>query len=735
MGAPCCRFVSSFQVMSQEPPPTFSEFSEALHYLSTRVLPDFLQHLSLRRWLPHRHFTEGLEPLELYYNRLNNLYGRSSYMLSGDDEFDRGHIIREAEHLLGTILTDGDPAPIPVVRRALVELIADLSVANLFFFEFPLLNRDLIHHDNYAVPLRRQLAELEPYLVYEDPLRAAFRLGISFLVNNALYHLPDSAYEAATTAALSVPLVSLMPGSREFVDQVVKIFDPFSTHATDMEQRAFQATAGTIFDNLLRASGLAAEDLPQKKHKLVYPHQATLSPLDLAKSYLAGTPLHALAALPIPFSIPLERRFEHTHVLGGTGHGKTQLLQTLMLNDFDDPERPSVVVIDSQGDMLKVLSRLARFDPAVDDRLIIVDAGDLEWPLRLNMFDVDRNRLGQLSLGARTQILSGILELYQYLFGALFGAELTAKQTVVFNFLAQLMLAIPGANIQVLRDLLDDPTPYLKHIDTLEPTARSFLVDHLFDKKNRQYAETRQQILRRLFHLLGTPGFAPMFSHPKNALDMKAAMDQGKVVLINTAKDKFRSETSAIFGRYMVALVMQAALERAADDERTRRPAFVYIDEAADYFDDNIDTLLIQARKFKVGLILAHQHLDQLTPKLRASVMTNPAVRFAGGVSEKDANTLDGNMKTTEQFLMSMSKRADETEFVCFVRNLTPSAVRITVPLGAAERESRMSQEAYAKLIARVRSQIATPIAEVHTNARGAKVDAPDTVGDVKQSY
>ena len=93
-----------------------------------------------------------------------------------------------------------------------------------------------------------------------------------------------------------------------------------------------------------------------------------------------------------------------------------------------------------------------------------------------------------------------------------------------------------------------------------------------------------------------------MFSHPKNAFDMKAAFDSGKVVLINTAKDVLKAEASAIFGRYMIALAMQAALERAADPEASRRPAFLYIDEAADYFDQNIDTLLIQARKYKVGI-------------------------------------------------------------------------------------------------------------------------------------
>ena len=151
----------------------------------------------------------------------------------------------------------------------------------------------------------------------------------------------------------------------------------------------------------------------------------------------------------------------------------------------------------------------------------------------------------------------------------------------------------------------------------------------------------------------------------------------------------------------MIALVMQAAFERAAQKEEQRRPAFLYIDEAADYFDDNIDTLLIQARKYKLGVTLAHQFLDQLTPNLRASIMTNPAIRFAGGMSRKDANALDSDMRTTAEFLMGMQKRKDETEFACYVRNFTRSAVKLAIPLGSAEREPRLTEDEHATVLTR----------------------------------
>jgi hypothetical protein len=384
-----------------------------------------------------------------------------------------------------------------------------------------------------------------------------------------------------------------------------------------------------------------------------------------------------------------------------------------MLSDFDAKDRPAVVAIDSQGDMIRTLSRLERFNPAHDDRLIILDPADTEWPLKLNLFDVNRDRIDQLPRGQREQILAGIIELYEYIFGALLGSELTAKQSVVFRFLAQLMITIPNANIHTLRLLLEEPTPFLPYLAKLPTTARSFLDNHLFAPKEREYTQTRKQVLRRLYDILSNPTFERMFSHPKNALDMKRVLDDGKVVLVNTAKDVLKSEASATFGRFVIALILQAALERAADPIASRRPAFVYVDEAADYFDDNIDTLLIQARKYKVGLTVAHQFLDQLTLALRASVMANPAIRFAGGVSDKDSRALASDMRTTSSFLMNTRKHRANTEFACYVRNHTGAAISLNVPLGLAEREPKMSGSDFANLKDRVRGQVAAPIAEI----------------------
>ena len=532
-------------------------------------------------------------------------------------------------------------------------------------------------------------------------------------------HLPPAAHQDnydddPPDTTFTVPLIDLLApaAAKKTINDLQASFFSEEAHKLGL----FRTLTKQLADNDRAASQTQLSQRALENGETMEPRDHPGTPREVAQLYLAHTPLAKMFDVAVPFAIPKPARFEHTHIVAGTGHGKTQLLQRMMLADFDDPERPAVVALDSQGDMLKTLSRLDRFNPESDDRLVIVNPADYEWPLRLNIFDIPRERLARMSPGMREQTRAGIIELYDYIFGGLLGADLTQKQSVVFRYIAALMIEIPDATIQTLRQLLENPAPFGHYIAQTSGTTRAFFENEFM---SRQFSDTRQQITRRLYGLLSNPTFERMFSHPRNALDMKAALDQGKVILINTAKDVLKAEASQMFGRYMIALIMQAALERAADAEHLRRPAFVYIDEAADYFDENIDTLLIQARKYKVGLTFAHQHLDQLSTKLYSSVMTNPAIRFAGGISSSDARALAQEMRTSAEHLQSPKKSRGATEFAVYVRNHTQVPVVLSVPLGVAEREPKMSGREYEALLTRVRREIAAPLEATveHINA------------------
>lgn len=510
-------------------------------------------------------------------------------------------------------------------------------------------------------------------------------------------------------ATFTVPLVSLFDDPGDVVDRII---------GTLCKPELAEAGLFTTLQQKFRENVCAASGVPpdqESRRPLVTADRSTLSPDELVETYLKDTPFLDLFLTPIPFTIPQSVRFEHTHIVAGSGHGKTQLLQRLILDDLNRPEPPALIIIDSQGDMLRKIARLVHF--AATDRLILIDPED-ERPPALNMFDMSTARLAHYKPLVREQVEAGIIELYNYVFGAL-AAELTSKQGTAFAFVTRLMLTIPGATIHTLRELMEEDarslhdSKFADAIGKLDPTARAFFQNQFYNRN--AFAQTRQQIARRLYGVLQVPAFDRMLSSPESRLDMFAAMQAGKVVLVNTSKSLLKTEASALFGRFMIAQTLRAAYERVAVAEHDRRPAFLIIDEASEYFDESLETLLNQARKFHLGIVFAHQYVDQLSQALRASVAANTSIKFAGGVSDRDARALAADMRTTPEFIALQRKDTRvpprSTQFACYVRNHTPTAISLTVPFGALESAPTMSTRDFHDLLARNRARYAVRLA------------------------
>ena len=117
-------------------------------------------------------------------------------------------------------------------------------------------------------------------------------------------------------------------------------------------------------------------------------------PEALIDSYLCGTPLAEYFRSKFSFSIPTSSRFEHTHIVGGSGHGKTQLLQNLILTDLSlvAEGSASLIVIDSQGDMFRKVSKLAAIGE-ISERVVLIDPTEIFSPPALNLFDFGLDRV------------------------------------------------------------------------------------------------------------------------------------------------------------------------------------------------------------------------------------------------------------------------------------------------------------------------------------------------------
>ncbi len=571
------------------------------------------------------------------------------------------------------------------------------------------------------VDLRAYLRRKEGLYASLDEALEAAKCSIIDLLASLLDDMAADglfAGEADPSAlTLDMSVSGVLSDARGAIDDILSTFCSESRSLRKGE--LFVPVREQLMRNLFFASGLkpAAAHAPHTDRPFVMASQAKPAPVpDLVETYLRYTPLKALLDAPLPITIPEQVRSEHALILGGSGHGKTQLLQTLILHDLqqEGAASPGVIVIDSQGDLIETLARLPIFDPdaehSLSDRLVLIDPADIEFPVALNLFAFDQARLGEYSRADRQRVLNSVIDLYEYFFTALLGAELTQKQGVVFRYLARLMLEIPDATVQTLRELMEDGKPFKPYMAQLEGSARRFFQTEFFSPG---FAATKKQILRRLWGVLANEVFERMFSHPENKVDLFGAMNEGKIILINTAKDLLKAEGCSIFGRFFIAKIAQAALERATLPENERRAVHVYIDEAHDYFDETLEQLFNQARKYRVGLHVAAQNLDQMPTRLRSTVMASTSLKFAGGVSARDARQLADDMRTDAAFIQATRKRAGRSEFATYVKNRTPNAIYVNVELGRINKLGAMDDDRFQALMDQNRVRYCVPLDEI----------------------
>jgi hypothetical protein len=640
----------------------------------------------LRRFTDER--ATDLRDTKMLYNEVLALHRASAY--SQED----------AIHTIGGELYRSYAEWLPEdVLSACSYLLARITRAEAIIFRFPEIEWDIVHLTlKEQVDLRRFLRSKQYFHTHEERVVALFQEGTRRLFEVLTYGVPQTLGPSPFT----VPIVNTLNEPRLLIDRLYEILcdQKYIDHGLFVELRE------RCYANLCRASNA----VPHTDHKGLKHAMDRDDPIsELVNTYLAGTPFPDYLMCPIPLKLTHEDRYSHMHVVGGSGAGKTTLLQNLILHDLQSEDRPALIIIDSQGDLIGKLSRLALFDPETGPlrgKLILITPKDIQYPPAVNIFDVNRERLGSYDEATKEQVVAGVIQTFDYLFAGLLGADLSAKQGVFFRVVARLMLTIPetmGRNATILDmiNLMDRPDEYREAIKSLPPIQRNFFER---DFASKTFVQTKEQIRYRLNAILENPTLARLFTSPSTKIDLFTELNNDSIILVDTAKD-FLKGASAHFGRIFISLVLQAVLERAAIPEEQRRPAFLIVDEAAAYFDSNIDDLLTEARKYKVGCVFAHQFLDQCTQSLRASLAANTSIKMAGGVSMSDARAMAPDLRTTADFILSQPK----LHFACHIRNVTPQAVSVPIPVGVLENQPRLSHEAYEKFQELNRVRVSLP--------------------------
>ncbi len=325
-----------------------------------------------------------------------------------------------------------------------------------------------------------------------------------------------------------------------------------------------------------------------------------------------------------------EMRLRHTHIIGATGVGKSTLIANMVLADVEQGN--GCAIFDPHGDICDDI--LARIPAHRVHDVILIDPSDLDYPIGFNL------------LGASTEaekiVLSSDLVASFKRYATSWGDNMTAVLSNAINT----FLEHPdgGTIIELKRFILEDKfrNEFLKNVD--DPSL------HYYWKN--EYPMVRKRIaplLTRIDTFLRPKTVRYMLAQ-KEGIDFKACIEEKKIILIKLSQGLIGEENSYLLGSLFLSKLNQVALGRQNLSKSERHPFYIYLDEFQNFITPSITSILSGARKYGLGLILAHQELAQIEDtKTLNSVISNPHIRICFRLGDTDAKKLESGFSFFEQ--------------------------------------------------------------------------------------
>ena len=320
-----------------------------------------------------------------------------------------------------------------------------------------------------------------------------------------------------------------------------------------------------------------------------------------------------------------DQRVRHTHVIGGSGKGKSTLLFNLIRQDIENGE--GVAVLDPHGDLVNKILGIIPAHRIKD--VVLVDPSDQEYSVGFNILSAHSDT-------EKTLLASDLVSVFRRL-STSWGDQMGS---VLNNAILVFLESRRGGTISDLRRFLIEPAYRAEVLRTVQDSELIYYWQKGFPLLSGN--KSIGPILTRLEAFLAPKPIRYLVSQPENRLDFADIMDSGKIFLAKLPEGIVGKENSFLLGTLLVGKFQQLAMARQEREEALRRDFWIYIDEFPNFITPSMAQILRGTRKYRIGLTLAHQELRQLErdSEVASAVMANPETRIYFGVGDDDARKL-----------------------------------------------------------------------------------------------
>ncbi len=352
------------------------------------------------------------------------------------------------------------------------------------------------------------------------------------------------------------------------------------------------------------------------------PDKIPTSGLYLGKSIFRG--------IERPIYVGESDRQRHMYIIGRTGTGKSQFLLTLALQDVLAGK--GLAFIDPHGDAAEELLNLIPPNRAQD--VIYWDPADTDRPFGMNMLEYASEDQKYFVVES---IIGMLYKLYDPNHTGIIGPRL---EHAARNVLLTVMSLPGGTLIEVVRTL-QDPN-YVKEIlpYVTDPMVRRYWTDQIAQTTEFHKSETLDYFVSKFGKFVSVMMLRNIIGQSKPSFNIRQIMDQGKILIVNLSKGKMGEDNSNFLGLILVPRILAAAMSRADMPEAQRKDFYLYVDEFQNFATDSFASILSEARKYRLNLIMANQFIGQIDENIKNAIFGNIGTVMAYRVGVTDANFL-----------------------------------------------------------------------------------------------
>ena len=330
------------------------------------------------------------------------------------------------------------------------------------------------------------------------------------------------------------------------------------------------------------------------------------------------------------FGIRTDDRRRHMYLVGKTGTGKTTLMENMVVEDIRAGR--GVGLVDPHGQFAEKI--LEYIPPERIDDVIYFNPADMDAPIGFNPLE-------SVSGEFRHLIASGMMGVFKKIWVDAW----SARMEYILNNTLLALLEFPNSTLLDVMKMLTDKEFREKTTRALEdPMIKNFWVNEFGKYTDRYASEAVASIQNKIGQFIANPLIRNIIGQPTSSMNMREIMDGEKIFIANLSHGRIGEDNSALLGAMLITKLQQAAMSRVDIPEDERKDFFLYIDEFQNFSTDSFAVILSEARKYRLGLTIAHQYIGQLVNQ--------------GNTTVKDA--VFGNVGTMVVFRVG----ADDAEFL-----------------------------------------------------------------------